>query len=107
MLLLLQPRLQRSTTSVQEGDENGGDEPLPAGWAMSVAPNGRVFYINHNDRITSWVSSTVLSSFKRPVAWSLLPLLKELFSRKEAANEHIPVLPQACEFMMNGLTEFA
>ncbi|XP_064610095.1 LOW QUALITY PROTEIN: E3 ubiquitin-protein ligase NEDD4-like [Liolophura sinensis] len=48
------PRLQRSTTSVQEGNENGGDEPLPAGWAMSVAPNGRVFYINHNERITSW-----------------------------------------------------
>lgn len=32
------------------------EEPLPAGWGMSVAPNGRVFYINHNNRQTTWVS---------------------------------------------------
>lgn len=30
--------------------------PLPAGWAMQVAHNGRVFFIDHNRRITSWVS---------------------------------------------------
>ncbi|XP_074651887.1 uncharacterized protein LOC141906479 isoform X2 [Tubulanus polymorphus] len=30
------------------------DEPLPPGWAQSVAPNGRVFYIDHNNRITLW-----------------------------------------------------
>lgn len=30
------------------------EEPLPAGWAMSKAPNGRVFYIDHNTRVTTW-----------------------------------------------------
>lgn len=33
------------------------EEPLPAGWAMSKAPNGRVFYIDHNTRVTTWVST--------------------------------------------------
>ena len=33
--------------------------PLPAGWAMQLAPNNnRVFFINHNTRTTSWVSKT-------------------------------------------------
>ena len=32
------------------------EEPLPAGWAMGTAPNGRIFFINHNTRETSWVS---------------------------------------------------
>lgn len=33
------------------------EEPLPAGWAMSKAPNGRVFYIDHNTKMTTWVST--------------------------------------------------
>ena len=32
--------------------------PLPPGWAMQLAPNNRVFFINHNQRITSWVIET-------------------------------------------------
>lgn len=31
------------------------DGDLPAGWSMQVAPNGRIFFIDHNDRKTSWV----------------------------------------------------
>ncbi|XP_047139464.1 E3 ubiquitin-protein ligase NEDD4 isoform X1 [Hydra vulgaris] len=30
------------------------ESPLPPGWAMQLAPNNRVFFINHNQRITSW-----------------------------------------------------
>ncbi|CAB4060467.1 E3 ubiquitin-protein ligase NEDD4,E3 ubiquitin-protein ligase Nedd-4,E3 ubiquitin-protein ligase NEDD4-like [Lepeophtheirus salmonis] len=30
-------------------------EGLPSGWTMQVAPNGRVFYINHADKETTWV----------------------------------------------------
>ena len=33
------------------------EEPLPAGWAMGTAPNGRVFYIDHNNATTTWVSA--------------------------------------------------
>ena len=31
------------------------EEPLPAGWATGVAPNGRIFYIDHNTAKTTWV----------------------------------------------------
>lgn len=31
------------------------EEGLPPGWSMQVAPNGRIFFIDHNDRKTSWV----------------------------------------------------
>ncbi|XP_069682480.1 E3 ubiquitin-protein ligase Nedd-4 isoform X2 [Periplaneta americana] len=30
-------------------------EGLPQGWTMQVAPNGRVFFIDHNERSTTWV----------------------------------------------------
>ncbi|XP_017781172.1 PREDICTED: E3 ubiquitin-protein ligase Nedd-4 isoform X3 [Nicrophorus vespilloides] len=30
-------------------------EGLPPGWSMQLAPNGRWFFINHNERSTSWV----------------------------------------------------
>ena len=30
-------------------------EGLPEGWTMQVAPNGRVFFINHTDKKTTWV----------------------------------------------------
>lgn len=35
-----------------------GENPevgLPPGWSMQVAPNGRTFFIDHNERKTSWV----------------------------------------------------
>lgn len=30
-------------------------EGLPQGWSLQVAPNGRVFFIDHNTRATTWV----------------------------------------------------
>ncbi|XP_066594780.1 E3 ubiquitin-protein ligase Nedd-4 [Prorops nasuta] len=30
-------------------------ECLPPGWGMQVAPNGRVFFIDHNERATTWI----------------------------------------------------
>ncbi|XP_052794019.1 E3 ubiquitin-protein ligase NEDD4-like isoform X2 [Mya arenaria] len=42
---------QQARGSPQTIDE----DPLPAGWAMGTAPNGRVFYINHNNSTTTWV----------------------------------------------------
>ena len=39
--------------------------PLPGGWAMGRAENGRVFFIDHNSRKTTWVYNCFLcfSSF--------------------------------------------
>lgn len=31
------------------------DEGLPSGWSMQMAPNGRVFFIDHTNKTTSWV----------------------------------------------------
>ncbi|XP_018060209.1 PREDICTED: E3 ubiquitin-protein ligase NEDD4 isoform X3 [Atta colombica] len=31
------------------------DEGLPPGWGMQVAPNGRIFFIDHNERATTWI----------------------------------------------------
>ncbi|GJQ80835.1 putative E3 ubiquitin-protein ligase [Trypoxylus dichotomus] len=28
---------------------------LPPGWSIQMAPNGRIFFIDHNERTTSWV----------------------------------------------------
>lgn len=28
---------------------------LPQGWTMQMAPNGRWFFIDHNEKATSWV----------------------------------------------------
>jgi len=36
-------------------NRNLNTEGLPEGWSMQVAPNGRLFFINHNDKKTTWV----------------------------------------------------
>lgn len=30
------------------------ENPLPLGWEMAVAPNGKNYYIDHNSRTTTW-----------------------------------------------------
>lgn len=44
--------------SSQNTETNQADLPseelLPPGWAMQRAPNGRIFYIDHNTRKTTW-----------------------------------------------------
>ncbi len=44
--------------------EDDGMGPLPSGWAMQIAPNGRKFFINHFTRNTTWVRSFVLVKMK-------------------------------------------
>ncbi|XP_041367636.1 E3 ubiquitin-protein ligase NEDD4-like isoform X2 [Gigantopelta aegis] len=48
-----------SASSVQRRNDhtmsnNDSDDALPAGWGMGVAPNGRVFFIDHNTQMTQW-----------------------------------------------------
>jgi len=35
--------------------KDANSEGLPAGWSVQVAPNGRMFFIDHNKRATTWV----------------------------------------------------
>ncbi|GMR53514.1 hypothetical protein PMAYCL1PPCAC_23709 [Pristionchus mayeri] len=37
-----------------DGGTRGAEDDLPGGWEMQVAPNGRNFFINHNDKKTTW-----------------------------------------------------
>lgn len=36
-------------------DPNDGRGPLPQGWDIQVAPNGRTFYIDHIHKTTTWI----------------------------------------------------
>ncbi|XP_058127823.1 E3 ubiquitin-protein ligase Nedd-4-like [Anopheles coustani] len=48
----------------------GGSMVLPAGWSMQVAPNGRVFFIDHNERKTSWVDPRTGRASPMPVSFA-------------------------------------
>lgn len=41
---------------------------LPDGWTMQLAPNGRVFFIDHNEKKTSWVDPRTGSASPMPNA---------------------------------------
>ena len=43
---------------VMQASQNPTQDVLPAGWTMSTAQGGRVFFIDHNSRTTTWVSTT-------------------------------------------------
>ncbi|XP_074037409.1 E3 ubiquitin-protein ligase Nedd4 isoform X1 [Leptinotarsa decemlineata] len=46
-----------SSTSNSNSQNNleGLSEGLPLGWSVQRAPNGRLFFIDHNEKTTSWV----------------------------------------------------
>ncbi|XP_052562372.1 E3 ubiquitin-protein ligase Nedd-4-like isoform X2 [Culex pipiens pallens] len=78
----------RSSTRSSTSNENDSSSSspaateavLPTGWSMQLAPNGRVFFIDHNEKKTSWVdprtgraspmpnasSSAAISDSRRP-----------------------------------------
>ncbi|OWA51357.1 E3 ubiquitin-protein ligase Nedd-4 [Hypsibius exemplaris] len=53
------PQMSRngSFSTVQTGGNNlpSDIDPLPAGWDYRVSSNGRMFFIDHNTRLTTWV----------------------------------------------------
>ena len=36
-------------------EDDGASEPLPPGWEMRRKPSGRIFFINHSDKTTTWI----------------------------------------------------
>lgn len=74
-------------------NKNLNTEGLPEGWTMQVAPNGRVFFINHNDKKTTWVDPRT----GRP---SALPVQSNVPNRRhedDLGNESIGPLPEGWE----------
>ncbi|CAG0903242.1 unnamed protein product [Cyprideis torosa] len=41
-------------------------DPLPPGWTSQVAPNGRIFYINHAEKNTTWIHPVTKKPSPRP-----------------------------------------
>lgn len=46
---------RRGSKSSSKPSLKMGKDKLPDGWAQKVAPNGRVFFINHKEKTTTWV----------------------------------------------------
>ncbi|PIO66280.1 WW domain protein [Teladorsagia circumcincta] len=44
------------------------DEPLPEGWDMQIAPNGRTFFIDHRTKTTTWLDPRTGIAASRPVS---------------------------------------
>lgn len=63
------------------GDEDQEPLPLPDGWDMQVAPNGRFFFIDHKNKTTTWTD----------------PRTGILASIPEHTNDEIGALPPGWE----------
>uniref|UniRef100_A0A1I7WFU5 HECT-type E3 ubiquitin transferase n=1 Tax=Heterorhabditis bacteriophora TaxID=37862 RepID=A0A1I7WFU5_HETBA len=52
------------------GNINGDtdDNPLPDGWDMQIAPNGRMFFIDHRTKTTTWTDPRTGATATRPQA---------------------------------------
>ncbi|XP_052743644.1 E3 ubiquitin-protein ligase Nedd-4 isoform X2 [Bicyclus anynana] len=44
-----------STSSTSQSQNLPNSDGLPPGWSMQRAPNGRVFFIDHNQKTTTWI----------------------------------------------------
>ncbi|XP_031619694.1 E3 ubiquitin-protein ligase Nedd-4 isoform X2 [Contarinia nasturtii] len=44
-----------TSTSESSHPANNLEAGLPSGWTMQIAPNGRMFFIDHNEKKTSWI----------------------------------------------------
>ena len=84
---------QVETEQHQNGPSFARDpaEGLPAGWSMQMAPNGRVFFIDHNVKATTWVDPRSGRASPMPNA-----VAKEPPHRQQPADELGP-LPEGWE----------
>lgn len=69
------------TTSTSDGTHasNNLEAGLPTGWTVQIAPNGRMFFIDHNEKKTSWIDprtgrASPMPSQTRPPEDDLGPL---------------------------------
>lgn len=77
---------ETSTTSDSSHATNNLEAGLPPGWTMQIAPNGRMFFIDHNEKKTSWIDprtgrASPMPSQTRPPEDDLGPLPEGIRSR--------------------------
>lgn len=56
----------RHPSTPRESEQTSGTDDLPFGWAQKKAPNGRVFFINHLDKTTTWLHPVTKEPSKIP-----------------------------------------
>ncbi|KAJ1351790.1 hypothetical protein KIN20_007930, partial [Parelaphostrongylus tenuis] len=49
-----------------QASNEGEEQPLPEGWDMQVAPNGRTFFIDHRTKTTTWLDPRTGIAASRP-----------------------------------------
>lgn len=64
------------------------DAGLPTGWSMQLAPNGRVFFIDHAEKTTSWVD---------PRTGSASPMPNAQTATEERQEDDLGPLPEGWE----------
>jgi hypothetical protein len=52
--LMSEPAPKPTKPAPQPRENHETEPPLPPGWERRVAPNGRVYYQDHNTRTTQW-----------------------------------------------------
>ncbi|CRL06760.1 CLUMA_CG019490, isoform A [Clunio marinus] len=81
----LESPINRQQSSTQQQLSDAG---LPAGWSMQVAPNGRIFFIDHAEKTTSWVDPRTGCASPMPNAQS---------SAEERHEDDLGPLPEGWE----------
>lgn len=52
---------RNASINQQQSQQAGAGYNLPPGWSMQTDPNGRPFYVNHNDQTTHWELPTTFN----------------------------------------------
>lgn len=65
---LIAPAAATSPPPMMQPASNNAMLPLPPGWEMSTAPDGKVFFIDHNSKTTTWTHPLAKSSTPTPPA---------------------------------------
>ena len=47
--------VSQGTASVSHGPASSGSVPLPSGWDVGKDYDGKIYYIDHNNKKTTWV----------------------------------------------------
>ena len=70
--------LHQTRQPEKAGSAGSPDAPLPDGWEAKIDPgSGKVFYVDHNSKTTTWTRPAALAAAERPASASSRPASPE------------------------------
>ena len=63
----------KTESNLKDTTTNNQSADLPANWSLQVAPNGRIFYIDHNTKTTTWMHPVTKQPSPIPQKGSIPP----------------------------------